>query len=397
MQQGVSSRPAHELAAVIQQYGQAFLARHPVLKQHQRVLKALSICRTQALGGHVDQCGDCDHVRISYNSCRNRHCPKCQNTVKEKWIMGREADLLPCKYFHVVFTLPQELNTYCLKSPKDMYDILFEASKETLMAFGSDPKYMGGQTGFISLLHTWGQNLSLHPHVHIIVPGLCFTPSGYWKSANKNTRYLFPAKAMATVYKHKFMEKLQMFLASKNNTLPMKQRQELYAKNWVVFAKTPFAGPNQVIEYLGRYTHKIAISNHRIKSIDSGKITFSYKDYVDQGKQKLMTLDSGEFLRRFCLHILPPGFRKIRHYGFLSSRGKSKVKAYQFQVGILPKPSGKQVKTKSDWKAISQTRLGYDPDACPCCKTGRMITLFAFGANAPPSTQQTIKQLTNKS
>ena len=357
----------------------------------------MSICRTQALGGHVDQCGDCDHVRISYNSCRNRHCPKCQNTVKEKWIMGREADLLPCKYFHVVFTLPQELNTYCLKSPKDMYDILFEASKETLMAFGSDPKYMGGQTGFISLLHTWGQNLSLHPHVHIIVPGLCFTPSGYWKSANKNTRYLFPAKAMATVYKHKFMEKLQMFLASKNNTLPMKQRQELYAKNWVVFAKTPFAGPNQVIEYLGRYTHKIAISNHRIKSIDSGKITFSYKDYVDQGKQKLMTLDSGEFLRRFCLHILPPGFRKIRHYGFLSSRGKSKVKAYQFQVGILPKPSCKQVKTKSDWKAISQTRLGYDPDACPCCKTGRMITLFAFGANAPPSTQQTIKQLTNKS
>jgi hypothetical protein len=177
MQQGVSSRPAHELAEIIQQYGQAFLARHPVLKQHQRVLNALSICRTQALGGHVDQCGDGDHVRISYNSCRNRHCPKCQNTVKEKWIMGREADLLPCKYFHVVFTLPQELNTYCLQSPKELYDILFEASKETLMAFGSDPKYLGGQTGFISLLHTWGQNLSLHPHVHIIVPGLCFTVS----------------------------------------------------------------------------------------------------------------------------------------------------------------------------------------------------------------------------
>lgn len=389
-----NSRPAFELAEIIKEYGQDFLAKYFVLKQHQRVLNALKICRTQALGGHVDRCGECDYTRISYNSCRNRHCPKCQNTVKEKWIMDREADLLPCKYFHVVFTIPQELNAYCLKSPKELYNILFDSSKETLEAFGKDPKYMGGQTGFISLLHTWGQNLSLHPHVHVIVPGICYTPSGYWKSANKNTRYLFPAKAMASVFKHKFLEKLMRFLASKKQSLPFKLRQELYTKNWVVFAKTPFAGPKQVIEYLGRYTHKIAISNHRIKSISNGKITFKYKDYADQGKQKIMSLDANEFLRRFCMHILPPGFRKIRHYGFLASRGKSKLKAYQFQVGILTKPKESKAKPNSGWKEISQTRLNYDPDSCPCCKTGKMITLFAFGANAPPTTLQTIKQHT---
>jgi hypothetical protein len=183
-------------------------------------------------------------------------------------------------------------------------------------------------------------------------------------------------------------------LASKKQSIPFKLRQEWYTKNWVVFAKIPFAGPKQEIEYLGRYTHKIAISNHRIQSISNGKVTFKYKDYADQGKQKIMSLDTNEFLRRFCMHILPPGFRKIRHYGFLASRGKSKLKVYQYQVGILPPPKESKPKTQNNWKEISQTRLNYDPDSCPCCKTGRMITLFAFGANAPPTTLQTIKQLT---
>lgn len=385
MQKGLSNRPTHELADIIQRYEPLFLANYPVLKHHQRVLNALKICRTQALGGHLDQCTSCQHVRISYNSCRNRHCPKCQNTAKEKWIMAREADLLPCRYFHVVFTLPQELHAYCLSYPKAVYDLLFEASKETLMAFGDAPRFLGGQMGFISLLHTWGQNLSLHPHVHIIVPGICHTSAGFWKKATKNSRYLFPVKAMATVYKHKFMDKLLSFLKEVRRTLPSKTRRELYTKNWVVYAKAPFAGPQQVIEYLGRYTHKIAISNHRLISMDEGRITFIYKDYADQGKQKRMSLEANEFLRRFCLHILPPGFRKIRHYGFLSSRGKAKIKDFQFKNGTLSKNKKGDQKTKADWKDISRMRLGYDPEACPCCKTGKMRTIHTFAANAPPS------------
>lgn len=391
-----SSRPKHELAHIITQYEPDFLKQNTVLKHHQRVLNALKICRTSALGGHIDQCGDCNYTRVSYNSCRNRHCPKCQNTAKEQWIIDRESELLPCKYFHLVFTIPQEINAYCLKHPKALYDILFESSKQTLEAFGNDKKYMGGQMGFISLLHTWGQNLSLHPHVHVILPGLCLTDAGFWKSANKSSNYLFPAKAMAIVFRNKFMEKLLLFLKSKNQSLTNALRQNLYAKNWVVFAKTPFAGPEQVIEYLGRYTHKIAISNHRILSIEKGKIVFKYKDYADQGKQKVMTLEANEFLRRFCMHILPPGYRKIRHYGFLSSRAKFKLKQYQFQKGMikqLKKNKGK--KEKTSWKELSKTKLGYDPDACPCCKTGRMHTLFAFEANAPPLFIENLKKRLN--
>jgi len=373
------SKPTYELAHIVKEHRNAFEKNHTPLQQHKRVLTAIEHCRTMAMGGHVDQCTACNHLRISYNSCRNRHCPKCQATNRERWIEARQQDLLPTTYFHVVFTLPHELNGYCQKYPKSLYNILFAASKETIETFGNDVKHLGAQTGMVSILHTWGQNLSLHPHVHMIVPGCGITPAGYVKQAKNKGKYLFPIKAMSIVYKNKFMEKLKQFLQSEKQELDVTLRKKLYNLNWVVYAKQPFGGPKQVIEYLGRYTHKIAISNHRIKDISNGMVTFTYKDYAHGSQQKLMTLTGEEFLRRFCLHILPPRFMKIRHFGFLASRIKPALRMQQMKLGVLI-----QNQEKQNWKALAKAKLNYDVDACPCCKTGRMIRIQTFDANAPP-------------
>ena len=373
------SKPTFELATIIKEYKNTVEQKYIPLKHQHRVLNAIEHCRTSYFGGHVDKCNNCNHTRISYNSCRNRHCPKCQSTNKERWIQAREQDLLPTTYFHVVFTIPQELNVYCLNYPKELYNILFEASKETIETFAGDAKHLGAQTGMISILHTWGQNLSLHPHVHMIVPGGGITESGFWKQSKSNGTFLFPIKAMSIVYKNKFMEKLKLFLEREKIILDVQFRRNLYNKNWVVYAKQPFLGPKQVIEYLGRYTHKIAISNHRIKNVAQGKVTFSYKDYAHGGVNKLMILEAREFLRRFCLHILPPQFVKMRHYGLLASRNKQKLKLLQLKMGLVPIK-----KKKVEWKEITKTKLNFDVDACPYCKTGRMIRILSFDANAPP-------------
>ena len=374
-------KPEYELADILNQHRQSFADKHNPLKHHLRTLKAIEHCRTAALGGHIDVCNNakCGHVRISYNSCRNRHCPKCQATNREAWIEARQQDLLPTNYFHVVFTLPQELNSYCLNHPKELYNILFAASKETLMDLGKDPKHLGAMMGMVSVLHTWGQNLSLHPHVHMIVPGVGWTPEGHWKRCKSKSTYLFPGPVLRAVYKGKFMEKLKQFLQEKGLIMEVQLRKKLYDTNWVVYAKQSFGGPKEVIEYLGRYSHKVAISNHRIKSIADGKVSFIYKDYADKSQQKLMTLEAEEFIRRFCLHILPPGYMKIRHYGFLASRCKPRLRQEQMMLGIPPPR-----KEKTDWKALAKSKLGYDADACPCCKTGKMIRIFSFEANAPP-------------
>lgn len=373
------SKPTYELASIIKEYRTSFEQKHNPLKYHLRVLNALQHCRTSYFGGHVDKCNSCNHVRISYNSCRNRHCPKCQTTNKERWIEAREQDLLPTTYFHLVFTIPQELNTYCLTYPKELYNILFASSKETIEVFGNDQKHLGAQMGMISVLHTWGQNLSLHPHVHMIIPGGGITPAGYWKNAKSNGEFLFPVRAMSIVYKNKFMEKLKQFLEAENKFLDVSLRRKLYNQNWVVYAKQPFGGPKQVIEYLGRYSHKIAISNHRIKNVSNGKVSFMYKDYAHGSVQKPMTLDAEEFLRRFCLHILPPKFMKIRHYGILASRYKPMLREYQFMQGVIV-----QQLEKKSWKEITKEKLNFDVDACPCCNTGKMIRVMSFDANAPP-------------
>jgi len=373
-------KPAHELAEIIRTHKTSFIQKHTPLNLHLRVLHAIEICRTAALGGHLDKCDSCDHLRLSYNSCRNRHCPKCQATNREAWIQNRKSDLLPVTYFHVVFTIPHELNPFCLKHPKELYNILFDASKETVIDLGHDPKHLGAQMGMISVLHTWGQTLSLHPHVHMIVPGGGIGENGKWINAKSTGKFLFPVKdVMCKVFRGKFMEKFVAFLKEINQPIQVPFRRMLYDKNWVVDVRTPFLGPEQVIEYLGRYSHKVAISNHRIKSIAEGKITFSYKDYADNGKQKLMILNAEEFLRRFCLHILPPQFRKMRHYGILSSRCKPKLKMLQMMMGV---PFVK--KEKLSWKETAKQNLEFDVDACPCCKTGKMIRILSFEANAPP-------------
>lgn len=386
------SRPVFELATIIRQYKTSFTAKHQPLKQHLSVLNALEKCRTAALGGHVDECDSCGHLRISYNSCRNRHCPKCQVTNKERWILARQQQLLPVSYFHVVFTLPQELNTWCMHYPKLMYDLLFAASQQTIAAFASDEKHLGAMAGMISVLHTWGQNLSLHPHIHLIIPGGGIAASGCWKNAKNNGRYLFPVKAMSTVFKHKYMEGFLQLLKTENlsagqagKVIDQGARETLYNKNWIVYAKTPFGGPQQVIEYLGRYTHKVAISNHRIVSVQNDEVSFTYKDYADGSKQKTMTLEATEFLRRFCLHILPPGYRKIRYYGFMANVNSALLQVQQKQMGIITTRTS-DIK-KLSWKVIAKQKLNYDADLCPCCKKGKMITLLHFDANGPPDAE----------
>lgn len=302
--------------------------------------------------------------------------------------MARQQQLLPVGYIHVVFTLPQELNTWCLHYPKQMYDLLFATSHQTINTFAADEKHLGAMAGVISVLHTWGQNLSLHPHVHLIIPGGGIAASGGWKKAKSNGRYLFPVKAMSTVFQHKYMEGFLKMLQTENKTIDSSIRETLYNKSWVVYAKSPFGGPQQVIEYLGRYTHKVAISNHRIVSIENDKVSFRYKDYADGNKQKIMTLDATEFLRRFCLHILPQRFRKIRYYGFMANANSALLQVQQKEMGVVAMPT-KEIK-KLSWKVIAKQKLNYDAGLCPCCKKGKMITLLHFDANAPPD-KETLK------
>lgn len=330
------------------------------IHQH-KTLRALRICRTAALGGHVDACTDCGTIHISYNSCRNRHCPKCQGHKREEWIQNREAELLPCSYYHVVFTLPQELNPLAMYQPKVAYDSLFQAAWGTLAQFGATE---GLQLGMIAVLHTWGQNLSLHPHVHCIVPGGGIDKRGRWQRQIRSNKYLFSVKAMSKVFRAKYVQKLRDKGIEDKVLI-----ESLFQKNWVVYAKRPFGGPKQVIEYLGRYTHKVAISNHRLKEVTDKETTFSYKDYRDSGKTKEMKLRNEEFVRRFAQHILPLRFVRIRHYGILSSSWKrSKLQTLQKTLYV----------TRPELKTATRLRQ------CPCCKTGTLITIAIFGKRGPP-------------
>ncbi len=330
----------------------------------QKTLRALMHCRTAALGGHVDACESCGSVRISYNSCRNRHCPKCQGHLREEWIRQRQSQLLPCPYFHVVFTLPQEINPLAIRNPALVYKSLFEAAWATLRQFGGRH---GVQPGMIAVLHTWGQNLSLHPHLHCIVPGGGTDANGRWQGFSHSGKYLFSVKALSKVFRAKYVKCLRDHGLGEKPLL-----ESLFKKEWVVYAKRPFGGPSQVIEYLGRYTHKVAISNHRILDVSRERVSFAYKDYRKDGRQAQMQLSPAEFVRRFAQHILPRRFVRIRHYGILSSSWKrGKLQALQ----------------------LALTRQGKPPAApppllyrrCPCCKEGRLVTILTFGKRGPPS------------
>ena len=309
----------------------------------------------------MDACSECGTVHVSYNSCRNRHCPKCQGHKRKEWIQKREADLLPCTYYHVVFTLPGELNPLALHQPGLVYDALFASVWATLNQFG---KTEGLCLGMIAVLHTWGQNLSLHPHLHCIVPGGGIDDKEKWKQRLRSDKFLFPVKALSKVYRAKYVQQLREKGIDDKAFI-----ESLFQKPWVVYAKRPFGGPQQVIEYLGRYTHKVAISNHRIMQVDEASVSFSYKDYREGSIQKQMTLSNAEFVRRFAQHILPSRFVRIRHYGILSSTWK-RGKLLALQAAL-------QVERK-------QQPLNTLLRKCPCCKTGTLITIDVFGKRGPP-------------
>lgn len=376
-------KPQHETAEILHLYKDDFLSEHKVNGNVLRTLNALQICRTSKLGGHKLKCKACGNEQISYNSCRNRHCPKCQQIAKERWIMEREEELLNVPYFHIVFTLPHEFNAVTIKHPVEVYNALFRAAWQTIDTFAKDPKHIGGKTGMTAVLHTWGQNLSLHPHLHCIVPGGGLNPQGKWifpkkysKKAKRKIKYLFPKKALSKVFRAKFMAELR-------KAVPIEQAiaKAVTGKEWVVYAKRPFLGPRQVIEYLGRYTHKIAISNHRLLSIDNGKIRFKYKDYKTGEYDKVMELESSEFIRRFCFHILPSGFMKMRHYGILSSRNKKNDlnKAKEF-FGLE-----QWHKKKVSWQIIAKEKLNFNPFQCKRCgKIALEVIQTIYPERAPP-------------
>lgn len=365
-----------------------------LLKQHlplstsanvhvQHVLQRLKMCRTASLGYHVYKCSDdeCGHIKYQYHSCRDRHCPNCGAIKKQEWIEARTQELLPVKYYHVVFTLPHELNSLVMGHRKILYKLLFDASAQTLLRFASDEKYLGATPGIISVLHTWGQQLSFHPHIHCIVSGGGITDDHAWKDATKNEwRFLFPVKAMSIVYKTTFLQALKQMIDKGEITLPdaadVKQLLNLlYQKDWIVYAKAPFGGPQAVIEYLGRYTHKVAISNHRICNIEEDTVTFEYKDYADDNKQKQMTLTALEFIRRFEQHILPERFTKIRTYGYLANRNRRQRINEVLKKMKRPLHKG-LVKIPLQLRMTEQ--YGIDLAECPCCKNKTLQLVLVY-------------------
>lgn len=340
-----------------------------------RTLRLLRDCRTSAMGGHVDRCPDCSYTRISYNSCRNRHCPKCQVMAKEDWVQARKEELLPVPYFHVVFTMPEQINRLCLFAPAKVYDTLFASAWSTISDFAADTKHLSARTGMIAVLHTWGQNLSLHPHLHCIVPGGGLNASGNWKTARSNGKYLFPVEALSKVFRARMVALLRKHFPNEEKAF----FEGLFKTEWVVYAKRPFGGPKQVIDYLGRYTHKIAISNHRLTTVTDEQVSFRYKNYRN-GQQGLLSLSPMEFIRRFAQHILPKGFVRIRHYGLLSSRTKSKaIPSIHLQLSNKIMTIQKQERRKAP------------PVLCPCCKKATLQTIMRFDHRGPPDTYSVIK------
>jgi hypothetical protein len=330
------SRPPLEVADLIRIAGDAFIERNRqwIGWKHVKVLLAIARCRTAALGGHLDECTRCGHRAISYNSCRNRHCPKCQTGARERWIAARQRELLPTRYVHVVFTLPRELAPLVLQNRKAVYDLLFRASAETLMEVARDPRHLGAEIGFFSVLHTWNQKLDLHPHVHCVIPagGLSLDHARWIRS---HYRFFLPVKVLSRVFRGKFVTGLKRAfqdgqLRFHGNLALLAQPKifaawvrPLFRKDWVVYAKRPFGGPQYVLQYLGRYTHRVAISNHRLLSFADGKVTIRWRDSAHNNKQKLLPLSVDEFLRRFLLHLLPQGFVRIRNFGFLANRRRA--------------------------------------------------------------------------
>ena len=360
-------------------------------------MTAIEACRTERLGGHIERCDACERLRYHYHSCRNRHCPKCQTLAKERWLAARRAELLPVPYFHLVFTLPHELNALAQGNPRVIYALLFEAVSATLIEFGANPRWLGGAIAATLVLHTWSQTLGQHLHLHGLAAGGALGTHGQWLRPRRG--FLFPVKALSQVFRGKFLAALARACDSDvircgGSTAALAERRErarfmdgLRSKPWVVYAKQPFAGPEQVLDYLGRYTHRVAIANNRLVSVTDTEVRFRYKDYAHGNQRKVMTLEPQEFIRRFLLHVLPSGFMRIRHYGLLANRAKGeKLAAARSALDYQPPASApaKPESVEAFWLRVA----ALDIHRCPHCKVGHMRVVGSISApkaRAPPT------------
>lgn len=371
---------SYEVADIFQKYGEDYRQANGLTKRQHSAMKAIEHCRTPWFGYHEDHCDNCEHISIEYNSCRDRHCPRCQGISKRKWIKARLNDILPVPYYHVVFTLPPLLQALTASNKKLIYNLLFSCAAETLLTFGRDPKWLGGEIGFFGILHTWGQTLWHHPHLHFIVPGGALSKTGQWVEPRYKEKFLFPVHALSKVFQGKFIQGLKA-ARKKGDLIYSKKTVELeedrsfttwlnqvVAKKWIVYCKPPFGSPEQVVRYVGRYTHRVAISSRRIVALHQNQVVFKYKDYKNSRKSwETMSLAANEFISRFMTHILPSGFHKIRHYGFLANgRRKTTVPLIK---NILNHENTEETETGTDWHK-----------ECPACKKGQLIPMLVVTA-----------------
>ena len=372
-----SGRP--ELADIFRSHGQSYQRAHRLSTCQQKVMRAISVCRTQELGGHLDRCDSCGFERPAYNSCRNRHCPKCQSLAKARWLEKQTSELLPVGYYHLVFTLPHELNRLILANKKIVLTVLFKAVSETLLEFGRSR--LGGTLGIIAALHTWDQTLKDHFHLHCLVPaGALSFDRRRWIAAREN--FLFPVKALSRVFRGKFRDRLKKTLDTGAFAAADNEIKASGKKNWIVYAKKPFGSPQTVLDYLGRYTHRVALSNDRILGIENGQVTLSYRDRKDSDRNKTMTLQADELIRRFLLHVLPDGFMRIRHFGLLANRSKKQALAQcRKLLDCDPAPPSADRSAKD----LLEKLTGVDLSRCPSCHLGTMIAVGDLPAisNAP--------------
>jgi hypothetical protein len=377
------SRPALELADIFRRHGPAYRDAHPLPRDHLRLMRAIEICRTAELGGHVEECGQCSHIRISYNSCRNRHCPKCGSLERARWLEARKAELLPVAYFHVVFTIPAALGAIAWQNKAAVYDLLFRAAAQTLTTIARDPRHLGARIGFFAILHTWGQNLEHHPHLHCVVAGGGLSADGaHWISSRPG--FFLPVRVLSRLFRRLFLRGLETLLRKEKLTFYgelaalasasglARYLAPLRKSKWVVYAKPPFGGPEHVLEYLGRYTHRVALSNQRLTALSDTAVSFQWKDYRDGNRSKTMTLAADEFIRRFLLHALPPGFQRIRHYGWLSNRQRRTTVALCRRLlgaagsDLLPRP-------REDFRELYEKLTGESLRRCPRCRIGLLV------------------------
>lgn len=384
------SRPVYELAGIFRQYGEPYRRTRKLPLEQLRVMRAIQLCRTSALGGHAEKCGQCSYTRNSYNSCRNRHCPKCQGADRIRWLESRQGELLPVEYFHVVFTLPQPLARLAFYNKQTVYGILFRAAAETLLTIARDPKHLGADIGFFGILHTWGQNLLHHPHVHFVVPGGGIGPEGNWVPCRPG--FFLPVRVLSRLFRRLFLQALRK--AFENHELeffgelePLKDPTAFRAfldpsekSEWVVYAKKPFGGPQTAIQYLGRYTHRVALSNDRILGVSEGRVTFQWKDYRSQHRHKsrTMTVEAEEFIRRFLMHTLPPGFQRIRYFGLMANRHRKQCLALCRE--LLNGAENPRLPTAAQCQALWRALITPERLHCPKC-SGPLIRI-----PVPPNT-----------